>query len=520
MATVGKSLWQKLAAACSDNPEDRTAGKNLFREFTQHGYLQLTPAAQKVTVSPGAVIDFYRRLSLIRSSSSPVGRRRDDRWLRNSDFQILDAQDYGSFFRMLMEIPRLRTDSIILLPVTEQDRLRARYPRSHSHIDRRFLDPFLESCGVGLEDQFRLLLSAAHLCGKKTGYFLSPLIDPASAVIYRKPEFFQWESASGDTSAAKNKLVDRVKEIVQTEYERSGLFDYRHLKTLIEQSGIRVSADSEGSVCFDFHDDGALEYFSRIFSGLQSQFPLDFTFLAVPQDFADKNTELLFRTLRTRGGGKRYTGWLMELGEGQNVPSIPDEPVVHVRKSAGEPVFDEEFIHSWFHKLGSISQMNKDRAIPVSEAVSLKYSGQMPSGRLLRMLFLSRFSGIGRFRRPLVLTGDMTELQNRMEDIFQRYKEVLEKGELLRVVADETFAWWIIREKGRLLIPLMALDTQEGKKQEPVKIDYSLITGKTRILSVVDYDFTSAQGSLFLSADHSLLIKDLKPGSFRLFSLQ
>jgi len=518
MATVGKSLWQKLASTLADNPEDKTTGKNLFREFTQHGYIQLTPA-QSVMVSPGAVLDFFRRLSLIRSSSSPVGRRRDDRWLHTSDFQILDAQKYGTFFRMFLDIPRMRTDSIIFLPVTESDPGRNLSPKSHSHIDNRFIDPLLESCGINLEDQFRLLLSAVHLCGKKTGYYLSPLIDPVSAVIYRKPEFFQWLSDS-EARDEKGLLVERVRDIVKTEYSKTGIFDYLLLKRQIEEAGLRVPVDKDGSVCFDFQDDGALDYFSMIFSGLQSQYPLDFAYLAAPVDFTDGNVELLYSAPRLRGGGKRYTGWILELSRDQSLPSEPNEPVVHIRKNTESSIIDEQFIHSWFHSLGTLSEKNKNRRVPVTEAVSLSSSGASSSGILPRQLFLSRFSGIAMFRRPLILREDMTEIQNRMEDIYQRYRGVLEKGSLLRVVADETFAWWIIREKGRLLIPLMALDTPDEKKPEPVKIDYSLITGRNRILSVIDYDFTSAQGSLFLSADHSLMVKDLKPGSFRLFSLQ
>ena len=51
-----------------------------------------------------------------------------------------------------------------------------------------------------------------------------------------------------------------------------------------------------------------------------------------------------------------------------------------------------------------------------------------------------------------------------MEDVYHRYKALLEGGRLLKVVADEEFAWWIISDRGRLLIPLMALDSEETER--------------------------------------------------------
>jgi hypothetical protein len=280
-----------------------------------------------------------------------------------------------------------------------------------------------------------------------------------------------------------------------------------------------INEDPDASVCFDFNEKGALDYFSRIFKGLQYQFPLDFSYLAVPPKFKDDEIIRLFRAIRETGECKRYTGWILELPDGKKSPDQPDEPVVHVKAEKDDFSFTEESLHSWFHQLGDLHDKNKKRKIPVTQAVKIGSNGTKDA-QILRTLFLTRFSGISLFRRPILQRGDLTEIQNRMEDIYQRYRVVLEKGTLLRVVADESYAWWIIQEKGRLLIPLIALDTHDGSKPGPVRIDYSQITGRNRILSVVDYDFSSAQGSLFLSADHSLTIEDLKPGSFRLFSLQ
>jgi hypothetical protein len=520
MATIGKKLWQKLSAACEDSREDKAAGQKLFKEFTRHGYIHLSPA-EKVILSSGAVFDFYRRLSLVRTASSPVVRRRDDRWLRDGDFQFINLQEYGSFFRVLMDIPRLRNDCLIFYPATDCDSSRPLHPRSHSQLDRNLSDPFLDSLGLTLEQQFRLLVAAAHLCGKKAGYYLSPLIDPVSAVIYRKPEFFLWKTISG-RSVDKATLIAEVNTLVQTEYERSGVYDYGRLKEQAASADLAVSdTDAEdGAVCFDFDETGALSYFSRIFGGLQMQFALDFVYLALPHDFSDDLIQRVYSAIKEAEGCKRFTGYALELSEKQNYPEEPTEPVVLTNREKDRFPLDEESIHTWFHQLGNLFEKNKGRHVPVTQGILLAKSKNTDDSDLLRSLFLSRFSGVTLFRRPLVLQRDLTEMQNRMEDIFQRYRVVLEKGELLRVVADETFAWWIINEKGRLLIPVMALNNPENKKPGKVKIDYSSITGKNGILSVVDYDFSSSQGSLFLSADSTLTVTDLKPGSVRLFSLQ
>lgn len=520
MATIGKKLWQKLAAACEDSRDDKATGQKLFKEFTRHGYIHLS-SAEKVTLSPGAVFDFYRRLSLIRTASSPVVRRRDDRWLREGDFQFIKLQEYGSFFRVLMDIPRLRNDCLIFYPATDCDPSRPLHPRSHSQLNRRLSDPFLDSLGLTLEQQFSLLVAAAHLCGKKAGYYLSPLIDPVSAVIYRKPDLFSWKTVSG-RSMDKATLLAEVNALVHNEYERSGVYNYPRLRELAASADIAVvDTDAEGNaVCFDFTEEGALEYFSRIFGGLQLQFSLDFVYLALPQNFSDEEIQKVYRAIKEAEGCKRYTGYALELSEKQNYPEEPTEPVVLTNREKDRFPLDEESIHTWFHQLGNLYEKNKGRRIPVTQGVLLAKGEARNDSEIMRSLFLSRFSGVTLFRRPLVLQRDLTEMQNRMEDIYQRYRVVLEKGELLRVVADETYAWWIISEKGRLLIPVMALNNPENKDPGKVKIDYSSITGRNGILSVVDYDFSTSQGSLFLSADSILSIDDLKPGAVRLFSLQ
>ncbi len=510
-----KTLWQKLSGTLEVSREDRSRGQKLFREFTHQGSLRITPV-QRIALSPGAVVDFYRRLSLVRTPAGPVVRKQNDRWLRDVDFQFVDLKDYGTFFRVLMDLPRFRADSIIFLPLTEGEN--PLYPRSHSQLNRLYSDPFLESCGCSPEDQFRLLVEAVHLCGKTAGYYMSPLIDPSSAVIYRKPEFFSWKSEI-DPASNRSTLVQQVNELVKREFDLTGGYDYSHLKNALRREGLYIE-EGDKPVSFDFSDEGAMGYFSRIFIALQSGYGLDFFYLDFPEQMNDSLVSRIYKALRTERGCKRSTGWVAALHKSHNPPPDPREPVVLIHDKRGGISLDEASIHDWFHQLGRLFEKNRGLKIPVTQGVLPGKPGEVGENEFLRRLFLARFSGVKLFRRALFFRGDVCAQSNRMEDVYHRYKALLEGGRLLQVVADENYAWWIISDRGRLLIPLMALDSPDGKKPGPVRIDYSSITGRNKILSVVDYDFSSSKGSLFLSADNSLVISDLKPGSFRLFSLQ
>lgn len=510
-----KTLWQKVYGNLDISREDRSGGQKLFREFTHQGSLRITPA-QRIALSPGAVVDFYRRLSLVRTPSGPVIRKQDDRWLRSMDFQFVDMRDYGTYFRVLMDLPRFRADGIIFLPLTEGES--PFYSRSHSQLNRRYSDPYLESRGFGPEDQLRLLVEAVHLCGKTAGYYMSPLIDSVSAVIYRKPEFFAWRSVT-EPELGRDRMLEKVNAVVRKEFELTGGYDYVHLKTALRREGL-YTEEGDRPVGFDFDDEGALNYFSRIFLSLQGSYGFDFFYLDFPEEMEDGLVARVYRSLRKDSGCKRYTGWAVALHSDRSPPSEPREPVVLVHEKRENISLDEASIHDWFHQLGRLFEKNRGLRIPVTQGVRLGDVKDVGEAEFLRRLFLARFSGVKLFRRSLVFEGDVCAISNRMEDVYHRYKALLEGGRLLQVVADEGYAWWIISDRGRLLIPLLALDTGDGKKPGPVRIDYSSITGRNKILSVVDYDFSSSKGSLFLSADNSLVVSDLKPGTFRLFSLQ
>ncbi|OQY32705.1 MAG: hypothetical protein B6241_10255 [Spirochaetaceae bacterium 4572_59] len=528
MVASGKTLWQRLSIVHPSLEEDTAEGQRLFREYTHRGYLEKTTPGI-ADISRGTLVDFFRRLSLLRSSSSPVCRRRDARWMSRSDFQFYQIRDAGSFIQAAWELPFLRTDAIILLPVTRIQESYPLYPVSHSMLDPDLSDPNLEINGFSLEDQFRLFLAAAHLSGLKVGYFLSPLIAPESAVIYRRPEFFLWQKYGRD-SENQLSLQKEVSAISNEEYLQTGEYNYSVLHRRVSDAALKARSplQKDDTVCFNLENGDCREYFADIFLNLQSRYTLDFIFLSLPAGMSSEDAAQTVHLVQNpaKGSLKKYTGWIVDhpvLEYERDFQEITN--LFSCRRNAGLPLREDCF-HNWFHTLGDLFEINKGKLITYSRTVYLS-PDDLELANVLRVYYMTRFSGVARYRRPLLIDDsflknpDFRTVQNRIEDVYTRYTDVFEKGNLMKVIADESYAWWIVRERGRILISLITLDQGTDPETVPdIRIDYSEYVNDNKIFTVVEYDFTSVQGSLYLSADNSLLIENLKPGSFRLFSLQ
>ena len=529
MAVSGKKLWQRLSLVHPSSEMDTAEGLKLFREYTHRGYLRREDSGTD-DLPAGVLVDFFRRLSLLRSASSPVCRRRDPRWMSGSDFQFCQLRDTGSFLKAVEILPFLRTDALILLPVT---RIQEEYPLapvSHALLDPVLSDPVLESCGFSLEDQFQIFVAAAHLSGVKVGYFLSPLVAPDSAVIYRKPEFFSWGKA-GRIEEDQNPLLEEVRRIVAFEYESTGQYNYSRIRKQVNAAQLSLHHAGEGTVCFNLENGDCREYFADIFLNLQLRYALDFIYLSLPEGMNAKDAGQTVSLVQNPGKGslKKYTGWIVDHPLQELEADFQEVTNLFSSHQLRQDHLGEEDFHRWFLKLGELYEINQDRKIPYSRAIALP-SAEQNLSHALRLYFLSRFSGLTGYRRPLLIGQEylqrpgFRDIQNRIEDVHTRYTGVFQKGHLLKVVADTAYAWWIIRERNRILISLVGLDyTEENGVRESVpsiRIDYSEFVSSSKILTVVEYDFNSDQGNLYLSADNSLVVEDLPEKGFRLFSLQ
>ena len=471
MAVSGKKLWQRLSAVYPLSESEKSEGLRLFKEYTHSGYLD-EEVFTLTEISNCGVIDFFRRLSLLRTASSPVCRRRDARWMGESNFQFFQLRDAGSFFQALRILPYLRIDGLVLLPVTQIQEEFPLYPVSHSLLDKNLSDPLLESAGFSPEDQFHLFLAAAHLTGLKVGYYLSPLVAPDSAVIYRKPEFFLWLK-NGRIPDDQEALLKEVRRITAEEFEKTGQYDYSRIRERVNASSYAASTTGsmEDTPCFNLENPICREYFADIFLNLQGRYSLDFIFLSLPEGMNPTEAEETVLLVQSPGKGvlKKYTGWIVEYPESEEDQRFQEITNLLSSPSSSPGILDEHAFHDWFHTLGRLFDINSKKKIPFSRTVLFPSNFGDPAS-VLRYYFLTRFSGLRGYRRPLLLGNSYLkdrkfgEIQNRIEDVYTRYTSVFTKGRLLKVVADESFAWWIIRERNRILISLISLDGPVGLK--------------------------------------------------------
>ncbi len=510
-----QGILQSLSEALVPTEEEQACGKKLFQKFCREGILlELSPSER---TTPAIVVDFYRRLSLIRSAVSPVQRRRDDRWLYYGDYHFLSVWEQGSFFRTLMIIPQIGADSIILYPVTLASPETPLYTRSHSQLDPALGDPFLEGLGLPLEDQFRLLLWAIHLCGKKAGYYQIPLVDPGAAVIYCRPEMFLWEDRQGKKSGQE--VLAELKVLVSQKLEEQGEYSFPDLEKARKKAGLMVVKEGK-SVAFDFSQEASVDYFSRIFLAFQQNFPLDFLFLSFSTESREEDIERIYTTLHKAIGYKPYTGWVLGLCEDQAKPTGERSVVLSVKRGEFPPL-TEGYVRNWFHILKRIEEDNHEAPLPTSEGVFLDKGSFGSSFSIDRYHFLARFSGVGKFRRPLFTKGELSEKQKNIETCYQNFRKILEKGQLLPLLVEDAFAWWGISYRKETLIALLALDFYRPEDcLGGIRLDYPAslaLSGHTRI---VDYDFNDSRGSLFLSDVGGIRVYDLPSRGFRLFHLE
>lgn len=302
-----KDLWKKLYKKISLSYGAKETGRLLFVEYTKKGYLtDLTPLDNL-----DVLIDFYKRLTLVRPMGSPINRRHDDRWMGGADIQYFSVAQSGSFVTALKDILLCRVDSLILLPVTEHKEQYPLYPLSHSLIDQKLGDERLLEWGFSIQDQFNLFLGALHLCQIRVGYYLSPLVCDEAAVLYRRPDLFLW----CDQKTQQPLFSDIVKGEIDQIVSQVGSYHYPQLKEQLRQRGMMPVAlehsneMTRGLALFDLYNDDTQLYFSNVFVNLQGQFPLDFYYMDYPDALNSTYIERGTLSLITQAQRalKRYT---------------------------------------------------------------------------------------------------------------------------------------------------------------------------------------------------------------------
>ncbi len=150
--------------------------------------------------------------------------------------------------------------------------------------------------------------------------------------------------------------------------------------------------------------------------------------------------------------------------------------------------------------------------------------------------FVARFLGGCGVRRPLWETagnregigegapphprGPWSLRHDRLEDLYLRYRPSLETAELLHHEGDFRTAWWVLGTKDGLLVPVISVENEDLLPPEGFSFDYADWLGPDRLMTVMEYDFRSDRGNLYLSASTRVGVDGIPYRGFRLYIVE
>ncbi len=579
-----KINWKELSRLFSPSADEAEKARNLFISFEKNGYLKSSDFSLS-HCSRNVIIDFYYRLSLIRSIESPVKRKKKSDWIHEKDFAFINHRaslfiDEYPFLSQLSTLPSVRAGSVILAPFTKNRKKKINTVDSHAHICEDFGDEELIEKGVSLENQFHLYIEAAHLLGKCVGYTLDYRVDRFSIPVLRRPDLFRWidlKSTAAYMEMLEEKMqveiIGHVQNIVGN-YLNSlslgpGENDYNNIRTLLKENGFWTIPScicgngqlplyeykencskpdffggDDDLTSFKFYksdnsvNSEGLDYYSSLYTKWRDSFSFDFIkFSGI--EFADDDKrkkgdspslDLIKKVIKKTTNKISHTGFLGDDVEHRDIYINSGFNTVFVHNK--DNCINRVFMESNFNLNLYLQEINKKK----KRQFSIAFSGGETNGEsqsnmedCCRRIFISRFISCFKAYRPKYEFWDDTinkkslsdiPQYNMIENIFTRYREIVRKGKIVKHYIDENVSWWIIHYGANLLIPLISLDNDENSSPEKVSINYSGIINTSHILSVLEYDFTSSGGDLFLCGDEEICCEDLPSKGFKLFSVQ
>jgi hypothetical protein len=568
---TGKRIsWKNLSRLFPPSPEESETARTRFISFEKNGYLRTEDLSPEKN-SRAVIIDFYNRLSLIRSSDSPVRRKRKADWMKERDFARFDHGDLDSLekhplFLQLSVLPSVRAGALIFSPFTVNRKKELNTVDSHSLISRDFCDEELLRAGLSVDDQFHLFIEAIHLLGKCVGYTLDYRMDRFAVAVMRRPDMFRWiDRNSGipyremlleeNQSEITGKVNNLVRDFLGGLNRSPSEDDYENLRDRLKSAGLwtvpscidgssqlpflhpegdgsvpRFSGGVDNLTSFKFHlsqsssetlrpsgkhNEDAVKYYSSLYIKWRDSFSFDLIkFGGI--DFIDEEQKrnadcpdlsIVSKVIGRTRSSISHTGVIGSVSNGTDNYASAGFNVLF--REAGDEKLDRVYMDSFFRS--SRYHTGLTAALPV----------RLGNSDSLRRLFLSRFSDTEkRHISKYEIHRDDSDLYHRIENVYTRYRDLMGKGELEGFFVDESVAWWIIKSSNHLLIPVLSLDNPGNIVPPEILIDYSKVNRSSRVLSVLEYDFTSSGGDLFLCGDDSILCENLPYKGFRLYSVQ
>ncbi len=572
MQPVKRTSWKDLSKLFPANPDEIEKSRSLFIAFEKNGYLVSGDLSLQVH-SKAVLIDFFYRLSLIRSSESPIRRKKKATWIHERDFCFFnhrDLKDLNDFplFAQLAEFPCIRTSALILAPFTSNRKKELNTVDSHSLISGEFCDGELLSHNISIEEQFHLLIEAVHLLGKCIGYSLDYRVDRFAVVVLRRPDLFRWIDVNStipysDMLEESNQrvIVSKINELIGASLRnlktRPDDDNYNDMRKKLMEFGYwtvpscRDNTDqlpffevdeSSSFPLFRGGDDNltsfkfllsdkrslyipALDYYSSLYIKWRDSFSFDFIkFQGI--DYADDekmksadspSLDMIRKVIKKTMGKISHTGIVGSLcSNPENLQAAGFNSVFYSDSSFS---VDHGFMERNFNLNTYLKDINRKKKKQLSILLHSGYQTENINRRLFISRFLSCHDG---YRPKYEIWSENTDspLYHMIENIYTRYRDIVRKGEIVRHYSDHSITWWIIRYGSNLLIPVVSLDNNERDLPESIEIDYSDLHHSNRVLSVLEYDFTTSGGDLFLCGDDKITCEDLNYKSFRLFSVQ
>ena len=579
-----KISWKDLSRLFPADADETDKARALFISYEKKGYLERGDLSLRFC-SREIIIDFFYRLSLIRSVESPVHRKKKSSWIHERDFAYLNHRslpfiDEFPFFAQLSVLPTIRASAVILAPFTSNRKKELNTVDSHSVLSEDFEDLELTEKKIFKEEQFHLLIEAFHLLGKCLGYSLDYRVDRFSVPVLRRPDLFRWIDTNSaetyrDILNEKNQktIIEKVNSIVG-EYlasieRKPDENDYNIIRKTLMQNGFWTVPSCKDnsdqlpnyeyaennsfptflggdknltSFKFLFSDNTvnqpALDYYSSLYIKWRDNFSFDFIkFRGI--DYADDSKmrkadspslDMIKKVIKKTSGKISHTGIIGSLcSNPENLLSSGFNTVFY-HDSSFE--IDRSFMERNFNLYTYLLEINRKKRKQLS---IILHGGEIGNGssyqleNSCRRIFISRFiSCFDSFRPKYEFWNDVgnkknladISVYNMIENIYTRYRDLVRKGEMVKHFSDEKVAWWIVRHGSNLLIPVVSLDNNDDMAVDSIQIDYSGIISSSKVLSVLEYDFTSSGGNLFLCGDEKIHCENLPYRKFCLFSIQ
>jgi len=568
--TRKKVSWKDLSRLFPPSAEEAETARSLFIAFEKKGYLRREDLSPRIH-GKAVIIDFYNRLALMRSPESPVRRKKKADWMAERDFARFNHRDFPGvenfpLFHQLSLLPSVRTSALVLVPFTSNRKGELNTVDSHSHICELYRDRELTERGFSPEDQFHLFIDAIHLLGKCVGYTLDYRMDRFAVAVMRRPELFRWIDRNSSIPYREMLLEENQRGITKKVNDLVNAFlgelnrspsdsDYDLLRNRLKAAGLwtvpscldgseqlpyfqkegadpapRFNGGVENLTSFKFHiaecheetlrpsgiqNDKAVYYYGSLYIKWRDSFSFDLIKLGGIDHIDNKqkrnadspDLDIVSKVIERTRAAISHSGVIGSVSSG-GYDLTPTGFNVLFREK-GDESLDRSYMDAFFRSSRYHSS--------VAMALPVRF-GREDS---LRRLFLSRFSGTGKTRIPKYeLNGQDSDMYHRIENVFSRYRDMLKKGRQDGFFVDDFVAWWIIRSGSNLLIPVVSLDNPQETVPPEIQIDYSAVNHSSRILSVLEYDFTSSRGDLFLCGNDRILCENLPYGGVRLYSIQ